>query len=431
MTTEQNSDNNGKLKQQLKKYAVYAGMAILFVGALWLIYSPSSKQKEEEMKTSGLNMEVPQPTQKEIVSDKQKAYDMERAEQLKQQRMRTLNDFTDLISDGTTVDSSDPVLSDPVPVKTKATSSARSSSNASVNAYRDMNKTLGAFYQTDRESEETRQLKEELESLKKQLDDKGTPQVTMKDQLELMEKSYQMASKYLPVEQGATAAATVHGNQPSGTTKTAGGKADTSPVGGVREQTVSALSQGMSDLEFVEAYSVERNMGFYSAVSGESATGKNTIRACIHDDQTVSYGLEPQRNVRIRLEEPMIVGGTVIPMHTIVTGMARIGERLEITVTSIEYMGNIYGVNIVIYDTDGQAGITIPASLEINAAKEIAANTGSSMGSSFTFSSSAGQQIAADVGRGVVQGTSQYISRKMRVVKIHLKAGHKVLLLPI
>jgi conjugative transposon TraM protein len=186
----------------------------------------------------------------------------------------------------------------------------------------------------------------------------------------------------------------------------------------------------MSDAEFVAAYSQERNIGFYSAESGGQTVSQNTIRACIHDDQTVSDGLETQRNVRIRLTEPMSAGGTVIPAHTILTGQARIGERLEVSVTSIEYMGRIYATDILVYDVDGQRGIAIPPSMEINAIKEVAANAGSSMGTSITFSQSAGQQIAADLGRGVIQGTSQYVSKKMRVVKIHLKAGHQVFLLP-
>jgi hypothetical protein len=68
--------------------------------------------------------------------------------------------------------------------------------------------------------------------------------------------------------------------------------------------------------------------------------------------------------------------------------------------------------------------------MEVNALKEVAANAGSSMGTSVTFSQSAGQQIAADMGRGLLQGTSQYFARKVRVVKIHLKAGHQIFLLP-
>jgi conjugative transposon TraM protein len=186
----------------------------------------------------------------------------------------------------------------------------------------------------------------------------------------------------------------------------------------------------MSDAELIAAYSPERHIGFYSADAGNQSVNRNTIRACIHDDQTVSDGLETQRSVRIRLIEPMMAGGTVIPAHTILTGQARIGERLDVAITSIEYQGRIYATEISVYDVDGQRGIAIPPSMEVNALKEVAANAGTSVGTSITFSQSAGQQIAADLGRGVIQGTSQYISKKMRVIKIHLKAGHQVFLLP-
>ena len=66
--------------------------------------------------------------------------------------------------------------------------------------------------------------------------------------------------------------------------------------------------------------------------------------------------------------------------------------------------------------------------MEISAVKEIAANMGSSLASSINISTDAGAQLASDLGKGVIQGTSQYIARKMRVVKVHLKAGYKVML---
>ena len=85
---------------------------------------------------------------------------------------------------------------------------------------------------------------------------------------------------------------------------------------------------------------------------------------------------------------------------------------------------------MTVYDTDGSAGIYCPGSEELNAAKEITANAGSSLGSSISFATSAGQQIAMDVTRGLISGGSQYLSKKMRVVKVTLKENYQVLLLP-
>ena len=53
---------------------------------------------------------------------------------------------------------------------------------------------------------------------------------------------------------------------------------------------------------------------------------------------------------------------------------------------------------------------------------------GGSLGSSINITTNAGAEIASDLGKGVIQGVSQYITKKMRNVKITLKAGHKLLL---
>lgn len=203
------------------------------------------------------------------------------------------------------------------------------------------------------------------------------------------------------------------------------GKAVAMPVGTVTRQVVSSLAQPMSDAKFVAGYTQERNYGFHTAVGTAQTAGKNTISACIHSNQTITDG----QSVRLRLLEAMRVADKVIPRNTVVVGAARVqGERLDIGLSSIEYEGTIIPVELSVFDSDGQEGIFIPGSMEIDAVKEIAANMGSSLGSSINISTDAGAQLASDLGKGVIQGTSQYIAKKMRTVKVHLKAGYKVLL---
>ena len=125
----------------------------------------------------------------------------------------------------------------------------------------------------------------------------------------------------------------------------------------------------------------------------------------------------------------MQVAGMRIPRNTVVVGAARVqGERLGIDITSLEYRGTIIPVELAVFDSDGQEGIFIPNSMEVSAAKEVTANMGSSLGSSINISTDAGAQLASDLGKGLIQGTSQYIAKKMRTVKVHLKAGYKVML---
>ena len=103
---------------------------------------------------------------------------------------------------------------------------------------------------------------------------------------------------------------------------------------------------------------------------------------------------------------------------------------MSITIQAVQYEGNVIPIELQVYDLDGGAGISVPASEEINAVKEIAANAGSGLGSSITITDDAGTQLLSDLGRSVIQGTAQYIGQKMRQVKVTLKAGYRVLLLP-
>ena len=86
--------------------------------------------------------------------------------------------------------------------------------------------------------------------------------------------------------------------------------------------------------------------------------------------------------------------------------------------------------NITVYDTDGQRGIFVPGSDDRNAAKEALADVGNNMGNSVSITHSAGQQVAMDLSRGLIQSGTQLLSKKIRTVRITLKAGYKVLLVP-
>lgn len=151
------------------------------------------------------------------------------------------------------------------------------------------------------------------------------------------------------------------------------------------------------------------------------------IRAAVQQTVTLTDGGE----VTFRLLEPMMAGDLLIPSGTPVTGAARInGERLTVKVSAVQHGGAVVPVDLSVYDTNGNEGIPVPGSEELNAVKEIAANMGAGMGSSITITDDAGSQLLSDLGRSAIQGVSQYVSKKMRSVKVTLKAGYSVLLLP-
>ncbi|MDR0428998.1 MAG: conjugative transposon protein TraM, partial [Tannerellaceae bacterium] len=126
-----------------------------------------------------------------------------------------------------------------------------------------------------------------------------------------------------------------------------------------------------------------------------------------------------------------VVGSRIVPVNKILSGYGKIsGERVFITISSIEQDGTIIPISLSAYDKNGQQGIHVPGSMEVNAVKEITGNMGGSLGSSINISQqSAGDQLLSDLGRSTIQGTSQYIAAKAKEVKVTLKAGHPLLLL--
>jgi len=425
-------------RQRRKKFVIYPLMFLLFAGSMWLIFAPS--EKEEEKQAKGFNTEVPDPMATELIGDKKKAYEKEMMEEKEQERSRAMQSLSSLFGEMT--GGQPEQSSEELALKTDAperdnglgfrTTAPQEGFHASASAYQDINRTLGSFYETPREDPEKEELRARLAELENRMSsEQQSPAITVNDQMALLEKSYQLAAKYMPSGGGQPSS----NMMPASDGETASerkavaairnGKAIAFPVAPVSEQVVSALAQPMSDSTFRSEYVKERNFLFQTAIGTASQTERNTISACVHNNQTVMEG----QTVRFRLLEPMLVSGREIPRNALVVGTAKVqGERLAVAISSLEYRGNIIPVELSVYDTDGQAGIFIPGSMERSAAKEIAANMGTSVGSSVNISTDAGAQLASDLGKGLIQGTSQYFAKKMRTVKVHLKAGYKVLL---
>ena len=294
-------------------------------------------------------------------------------------------------------------------------------SRSSVTAYRDINRQLGSFYEEPKVDGEKEELKRQVEELTAKLEERERQAGGIDDQVALMEKSYELAAKYMGQNgrDGVAVQVPATGQDGNGLGQPA------VAVQAARERTVSGLQQPLSDAEFMRRYSQPRNYGFNTAVGSGYAMGKNTIRACIHGDQTIMDG----QTVKLRLLEPLQAGNLVIPQNTLVAGTGKVqGERLDIVVSSVEYRGNLLPVELAVYDSDGQKGLSVPSSLEQEAAKEAMANIGGGLGTSISFARSAGQQVAMDITRGLMQGGSQYLAKKFRTVKVHLKAGYELML---
>ena len=415
-----------KRKEQIKKWLVYSGMVLLCLVSFYFIFKPSKEQVLAEQQMAGFNAELPDPRGAGIEADKITAYELEDMRIKQEQKMRTLEDFTALTTD----DDKEEVVEIPEePRYTGGGSSYRSSGSrnnsfsSSTSAYNDINATLGSFYEQPREDPEKEALKAELEELKQSMAQQQNSQPTYADQVALLEKSYELAAKYMP----GGIATTSESKAEEVETTTRSGKSKAVPVGQVSKPVVSALAQPMSDSMMIARMAQSVGGSFNTAVGAAPMQNiRNTIKACVHGDQTITSG----QSVRLRLLEDMRVGRYVLPRNTLITGEGSIkGERLDIEILQVEYNGTIIPVELTVHDNDGQAGIFIPGSMEASAAKEMATNLGQNLGTSISITNqSAGDQLLSEVGRGAIQGVSQYISKKMREEKVHLKSGYTLML---
>lgn len=370
-------------RQKMMKYLVVMPAAVICgIVIVWLLYS--SLTGSDEKTGDAFNTEIPEGENDGI---KSKAEEYEAAEVAKEHEAQQATvAVLDTLSNAMAKDS--------VP--------APSAVETSAQVYQEVQASLNDFYIPENtQSAEVAELQAHIDELEAQ----NAVAQQQPDQMEMLERSYQLAAQYMGTGNG--------GSQQAPPEKDDKGKRDVQPVQNVTHNVVSTLSSATNE------------RGFNTSVGVKRSVGRNTIAAVIAGNQSVTNG----QSVRLRTTEPMWIGSRLIPRNTALVGAARLqGERLEIEITSVEAGGSIYEVELKVYDSDGQEGINIPNSMESDALHEIGANMGSTMGSSINISTDAGAQIASDVGRGLINGVSQYLTKKMRTVKVHLKSGYRVIL---
>jgi len=424
-----------KLRQ--KKMLIYPLMFIVFGLCIWYIFSPSKSEKLKE--TKGFNTTIPMPKNKELAGDKKAAFEQAKLEENQGEQKHSLQSLASMFNE----EMKSPNVSElDKESETKAShaggnSNNGSSSNSSTreqiakiqssnNAYRQVNQNLGSFFESSGEKQENRKQNQKVENLSVRLQENDNRKNNIADQIELMEKSYQMAAKYIPQGQNQGQSMGGQNYQSTGSSLLSSKKKrQISSINQQIEQTVSSLPQAEDSVRISNSQK-PHNKGFNTAVGQSLLEDRNTIKACVHENCSLITG----QSVRLRLLESVLVGKIVIPPNILISGIAKIqGDRLEISIQSLEYRGNIIPVELTVYDTDGQEGIFIPGSLEINAFKEMAGNIGSNMGTSISLTQSAGQQLLSSLGKGVIQSGSQYMTKKVQTITVKLKAGYKVLLL--
>lgn len=403
-----------KQQEQLRKGLVFGGLGLICALSLWFIFAPSDKDKAAEQE--GLNKDIPEATVRQLTDNKLKSYELDdksASESETQAEIGRLSDY--FAEEPTTLDAQGQ------PSSTKI--------EGSLQRYEENKRLLSSFYATDPNAEERDALRAENEDLREALRKKESEEDDEEEkQLRLMERSYQMASKYLPKGGELPAKAFLRAEERTIVEPEAESALQEPRMEVLAEpkHMVSSLAQPMSDSTFMQEYgSKERHLGFHSALAQPSSIQRNTLPVVV-DHTTI---LREGNYVALRLLESAHIGELRIPRQSLLIAQAKLGgNRLHLLVKSLEIGGRIIPVKLSAYDLDGQEGIYIPGAEQISALKEVGANIGGSVGTSFTFASSAKDQIISEAARGVMQGASQLLQKKLRTLQVTLKGGYRLFL---
>lgn len=197
------------------------------------------------------------------------------------------------------------------------------------------------------------------------------------------------------------------------------------------EENISLISQGKnrtvipSDssafLSRVFEVQSKQNVfyGMEDEVNRENTSG-NAIEAVIHDTQELVAG----STVKMRLMSEVYIHGRLIPKGQFIYGICAItGERLTIAINSVRDDNSLFPVSLSVYDMDGLEGIYIPGAITRDVGKQSSDQAMQSM-QFMTMNQSLGAQ-AASAG---LQAAKGLFSKKMKLIKVAVKAGYQILL---
>ena len=403
-----------KQQEQLRKGLVFGGLGLICALSLWFIFAPSDKDKAAEQE--GLNKDIPEATVRQLTDNKLKSYELGDKSASESETQAEIGRLSDYFAE------------EPASLDAQGQSSS-TKIEGSLQRYEENKRLLSSFYATDPNAEERDALRAENEGLREALRKKESEADDEEEkQLRLMERSYQMASKYLPKGGELPAKAFLRAEERPIVEPEAESTLQEPRMEVLAEpkHMVSSLAQPMADSTFIQEYGgKERHLGFHSALAQPSSVQRNTLPVVVDHTTTLREG----DYVALRLLESAHIGELRIPRQSLLIAQAKLGgNRLHLLVKSLEIGGHIIPVKLSAYDLDGQEGIYIPGAEQVSALKEVGANIGGSVGTSFTFASSAKDQIISEAARGVMQGASQLLQKKLRTLQVTLKGGYRLFL---
>jgi len=193
------------------------------------------------------------------------------------------------------------------------------------------------------------------------------------------------------------------------------------PVSNSSNAGDASLMKGTSDTTGYPAWFTTgfAQNGFYDLdQSSDNQTG-NAIDAVVHETLTAGS------TIKLRLLQDIFINGRLIPKASFVFGSCTIeGERLTIDIKTIRFQNSVFPVSMRVFDQDGLAGIYVPGAITRDALKE-----GSDQAVQSYDPLSYDPSIGAQAATAGIQMAKGIFSRKVKLIKVTVKAGYHVLLL--
>ena len=180
-----------------------------------------------------------------------------------------------------------------------------------------------------------------------------------------------------------------------------------------KEESISLLDTGKKN--------PDKESVFFGLTDESSfSDNDNAIEVVVHENQILVNGAV----VKLRLLNDVYINGSLIPKGNFVFGIASLNaERLEVEINSIRYNQSLFPVKLSVYDIDGLPGIYIPGAITRDVAKQSAENGLQLMELSTMDPSFKAQAATAGIG-----AAKSLLSKKVKQLKVMVKAGYKVLL---
>ncbi len=160
--------------------------------------------------------------------------------------------------------------------------------------------------------------------------------------------------------------------------------------------------------------------GFYGLEPGDAGKTSNAIEAVVNENQVLVNGAV----IKLRLLQDVYAGGQQIPAGTFLFGVAGLnGERLEVEIQSIRSGNSLFPVKLEVYAMDGLPGIHIPGAITRDVAKQSADNSLQMM-----ELASMDPSLKAQAATAGINTAKALFSRKVKGVRVTVKAGYKVML---